>query len=286
MKPMMKGVLAAAGMLVFAIACNKELSNENGPAAGTPPQGTQQVNLFLTDDPALFDSVVVNIQFVKVRVDTCSDRDDDDSSGTNDDSCKVWYDLGVKPGYYDLLSLRNGLDTLLASGNVPAGMVQRIRIELGTSNYLVKDSVRYPLNLMPGRRNVVEIKLKNDDWDDYDNRRRRIWLDFDVARSIIKVRDGEFYLVPNIKPFTVKKTGSIEGRIVPLEARAVVSVYNSTDTAFALPNHKGEFKIRGLKAGDYTMFINAGNGYLDSTIAKIAVLTGKETKLGTVALRK
>lgn len=274
----------AVGIVLLAVlaACQKELSADGQVV----PQGKQKVNIYLTDDPALFDSVVVNIVSVMARVDTCSQSTDDRDDDDKDDSCEVWFDLKISPGNYDLLRLRNGIDTLLASGTIPQGKVEKVKLVLGSGHYLVKDGVRYPLNLMPGRRPDIIIKLKDDDWDRNNSNNNRVWLDFDIAKSIIKVRDGQFYLLPVIRPFGMVKTGAVKGKIAPLDAMAVVSLYNSSDTAFALPDKKGEFKIRGLKEGTYSLFVNAGNNYRDTTIQNIAVLAGKETDLKTITLKK
>jgi hypothetical protein len=278
------GFLLTSTMLVL-LACQKEIANES---KGVAP--TQQLSIFLTDDPALFDSVVVDIQSVKVKLDTCSSNDDDDDNNMNhdddDDSCYVWYTLNIQPGKYDLLRLRNGVDTLLAQGSIPSGEVKKIKIVLGTGHYLVKDGIKYPLNLKPGSSNEIEIKMKHDDWDDHGNGRRKMWIDFDVARSIIKVRDGQFYLLPVLRPFVMKKTGSIKGKVLPKDAMSVLSMYNQTDTAYAIPDKDGEFKIRGLKEGEYTLFVNASNGYRDTTLQNIQIRTEKETKLDTILLKK
>ncbi|MFM9568642.1 hypothetical protein, partial [Streptomyces turgidiscabies] len=53
----------------------------------------------------------------------------------------------MKSGVYYILSLRNGVDTLLASKTVVKGSIRLIRIDIGTNNSLVKDSVVYPVNL-------------------------------------------------------------------------------------------------------------------------------------------
>lgn len=275
----------AVGIVLLAVlaACQKELSADGEVVA----QGKQKVNIYLTDDPALFDSVVVNILAVKARVDTCSRSSDDQRDDDDDDSCEVWFDLNISAGMYDLLRLRNGIDTLLATGTIPQGKVEKVKLVLGTGHYLVKDSIRYPLNMMPGRKSEIMIKLKDDDWDrNNSNNNNRVWLDFDVAKSIIRVRDGQFYLLPVVRPFSMVKTGAIKGKIMSLDAMAVVSVYNSSDTAFALPDKKGEFKIRGLKEGTYSLFVNAGNNYRDTTISNIAIRAGKETDLKTITLKK
>lgn len=66
----------------------------------------------------------------------------------------------------------------------------------------------------------------------------------------------------------------------------MVSVYNATDTAFALPEHDGEYKIKGLKEGTYAIHFDATFPYLDSTITGIRVYKGKETKVANMTLHK
>lgn len=262
-------------------ACTKETSAEDDNAP--VPAGKQSLKLYLTDDPARFDEVLIDIRAVAVVVDTCFKNDDDDD---DDDDCRQTVDLGVAPGIYDLLTLRNGVDTLLAQGLVPDGKVKRILITLGTNNSLVKDGITYPLGLFPGTNNIIVLKMKGNEWDQVGNRRHQLWLDFDVNRSIIVVRNNLFYLKPVLKPFTMVRTGSIEGRVTPNEALAVISIYRGADTAYAIPNRDGKFKVRGLLPGNYDLFVNAGNGYADTTITNIDVMMKKETKLATIVLKK
>lgn len=192
-------VIVLAAMVLYA--CSKNDSTEQAL-----PPGSQQVSLYLTDDPGFFDNVHVDIKAVKVLIDTCSknnrddddDDDDDDHQGRHDDDdddrnkCGIWETLDIKPGVYDLLTLRNGTDTLLANGIIPQGKIRLIKIELGENNSLVKDSVKYPLRLFPGLSSTIVIKVKGGDWDEYQPDRFRLWLDFDVTRSVIRVRDGVF----------------------------------------------------------------------------------------------
>ena len=51
-------------------ACSKDSSIQQAV-----PPGQQKVSIFLTDDPAFFDQVLVDIQSVAVQVDTCEKRD-------------------------------------------------------------------------------------------------------------------------------------------------------------------------------------------------------------------
>ena len=283
------GSIATVIMLAF-FACSKDDSIKNDDPA--LPEGKQQVKLFLTDDPALFDKVLIDIKSVQVLVDTCdkSKDDDDDDHGhhDNDDSikCANWQTLNITPGVYDLLTLRNGADTLLANGVIPTGKIKRIKIELGANNSLVKDSVNYPLSLFPGTQATIILKLKGGEWDEYQPGRSQLWLDFDVARSVIKVRDGKFYLLPVIRLFTIKTTGSLEGKVLPKDAYPVISVYNATDTSYAIPFFNGEFRVRGLKEGTYSVFVNASNGYQDTTLTGVEIHRNKETDLKTINLHK
>jgi hypothetical protein len=282
------GILIATGsfVAVFMMSCSKDKST----SSAVPP-GQQRISLYLSDDPALFDQVLIDIQSVKVLVDTAS-VDSLDHPWRHDHNCDdgrdtsvIWQDLTIRPGVYDLLTLRNGTDTLLAGGTIPQGKIKRIKITLGTNNSLVKDSVNYPLNLYPGD-SVIVLKLWGNEFDEYLAGQFRLWLDFNVGKSIIKVRNNEFYLRPFIRLFVTKATGSIKGEIKPWDAYAVVSIYNATDTAYAIPYNNGKFKVRGLAPGSYTVFVNGSNGYQDTTINDITVTPRQETDLPNIELHK
>jgi hypothetical protein len=277
------GIVATFTAVLFA-ACSKDHSS----SASEVPAGKQTASLYLTDGPGYFDHVFVDIQSVQVLVDTCDKK----SNGSYPqyyvkDSCKLWEDLQVKAGVYDLLTLRNGIDTLLAQGTITDGKIRQLKIKIGANNSLVKDSVTYPL-LLPGNDTAATIilSLKGNEWENFGTRRCRLWLDFDVQRSIVQVRNGSFYLVPAFHWFVNATTTALRGTVLPPAARPVITIYNSTDTAYALPAHNGEFKVRGLPAGSYSVYINASNGYKDTTITQVALTTGNITSIGTIQLRK
>ncbi|UAY51430.1 DUF4382 domain-containing protein [Ferruginibacter albus] len=279
-------------VLIF-FSCSKDASLSESL---TP--GTQNASIYMTDAPGFFDNVMIDIRSVQVLVDTCKhdngwgwgDDDhhgNDDHNNGSDDHCPVWDTLNITPGVYDLLSLRNGTDTLLAGGNLPDGKIVKIKIELGTNNSLVKDGVTYPLNLPTNQPSFIVVNLRGDEWDEFKPKHVRLWLDFDVQRSIVVVRNNEFFLSPFIKVFTIKTTGSINGRVTPVkDAFPVITISNSTDTAYALPNPGGEFKVRGLTAGSYSVFINSSNGYSDTTITNVNVTAGGNVALGNIKLHK
>lgn len=273
---------------LVAVACNKSTSVESGP-------GIQQVNFMLTDGPGSYDNVFIDIKSLQIVIDTAKEgsRKRDtcnwDHIGSHRESRKdsglVWTTIPIKAGVYDILKFRNGLDTLFASANVPKGSVRLVRIEFGTNNSVVKDSVNYPLNLSPNLPNFIVIKLKGNEFEEFASRRHRLWLDFDVSRSIIEA-NGRFYLIPVMHTFVEKNTASVAGKVKPRDAKAVITLFNNTDTAYALPNKEGEFKMRGLKDGTYKLFVKASNGYRDTTINNVVVVQPKTTSVGVIELKK
>jgi len=283
--------LIAACASYFLVSCSK--SESVGGSMTT--NGRQNASLYLTDAPGFFDHVNLDIKTVSVLVDTSKNTRDHDNSNWDDlgsrdhrpDSFLVWEDLGVKAGIYDLIQLRNGVDTLLASANITAGSIRLIRIDLGTNNTLVKDSVSYPLNLVPGLPSYILIKLKGDEWEHFGANSTRLWLDFDVEKSIVQLRNNAFYLSPVIRAFVVTKTGQISGDLLPRDAwPEIVTVFNNTDTAYGLTNRDGAFRIRGLKDGNYSVFFNASNGYKDTTLSNVTINNAGSVSLGNITLHK
>ena len=61
---------------------------------------------------------------------------------------------------------------------------------------------------------------------------------------------------------------------------------NATDTANAIPHLNGDFKIRGLKDGVYTILYKGSNGYRDTTLYNIQLQQGGEKILPNVVLTK
>ncbi len=281
-------LLTALGTLALP-SCQKGLSNDSIPA------NKSQVSVYMTDGPnAFFDKVIVDIQGLAVKVDTSDDapqvgfhtwlrhEGDEVAYADRDDDHAVWDTLNIAPGEYNLLDFANGADTLLTSGNMHKGRIIAFRLTLGNDNILVKDSVNYPLNLWPGSENVY-IRIYGDECDEFAANHFRFWIDFDAGRSIVRVHNGEFFLRTVLRAFTISNTGSIEGRVLPISAYPVVSVFSGGDSLYALPNWSGEFKLMGLPDTTYSVFFNASAGFQDTTITGVKV-NGDEVHLGTITL--
>ena len=77
------------------------------------------LNIRLTDAPAAYDEVNIEIENVQIHV-----GDNQNEGG--------WHDVEImNSGIYNLLEFNNGLDTLLASSYLPAGNASQMRLYLG-----------------------------------------------------------------------------------------------------------------------------------------------------------
>jgi hypothetical protein len=285
-------VCLALGIISIVIflftTCRKEKSD-----ATFIPDGQQRVRIRLSDNPVNFDAVYVNIQQVVVQIipDSCRGRGDDNHNDCYDDDeyrCSVWDTLDIRPGIYNLLDLSNGTDTLLATGLTLEGRINKIKLVLGDNNSVVIDSVSYPLTLWENRHTVT-IQVRGHDIEEITPGDLQLWLDFDAGGSIVKVSNNHFVLKPRLKIFVPAQTASIRGKVLPENARAVVSAITTDgDTLVAIPeHHDGKFKIRGLHGTSAVVFINAtAGGYVDTTITSVLLQRGQETDIGTVHLHQ
>ncbi len=274
-------------VVIMFSACQKESSTADNTS-------NRNLSVFLTDDPCNYDAVFIDIKAVEVKIDPSrsyddndngnDDNDDDgDDDNTHQDNYGTWDTLTIRPGVYNILKLRNGIDTLLANGNIPAKKIKKIRITLGISNSVVVSGNSFPLSLLAGTNKYIYIKIKKDQQDYNANNQTALWLDFDVCESI-KFRNGEYFLKPYLKVFCENQFGKIKGKVLPAVARPFVKIYNTTDSASAIPENNGEYKIRGLREGTYKIKFSGSNGYLDTTISNIEVKKNKETTIPTITL--
>ena len=271
-------------LTIVLISCQKSIVSD----LNAIPTGQSKLSIFLTDGPYDYQKVLIDIQGIRVKVDTCEkeeDEDCDDYKDSLDRDCEVWDTLDIRAGVYDILNLQNGIDTLLASGFYPSGEIEKVQFILGNNNSVMVDSVVHPLKLKENK-NYIYVKIEHENIDSITNNNFVLYLDFDVARSI-KLVNGTYWLKPYLKPFGKHSTGEIEGKVRPVQAHGMIKAYNTTDTAFARPDHhEGEFKIRGLKPGTYDVWIEGRNGYKDTTITAVNVRRGEDTKLGTIFLKQ
>lgn len=286
---MKKNAIISLSVALLIIATALSCSKSSSSAAGE-----QNLTMFLTDAPGDYEHVYVDIRavFVKVESEAEDHSGDDNGGGGSDDSADdhsngddEWINLNANAQVYDLLALNNGIDALLANSDIKKGQVHKIKIEIGSNNSIVKNGVTYPLNIS-AEDAEVEIECEREDFDDDGNSQFRIWLDFDVSSSVVEMAGNIFWLKPYISLFNQTGSGEVEGRVSPANGVASIKLYNSNNTYFAIPEDEGEFKIRGVKAGTYTMEIIGKDGYKNETRSNLVVKTGEDTKVENIVLTK
>jgi len=240
-------------LLVIGGACKKD-NNEVEP-------GTTPVAVRMTDAPGNYQQVNVDIIGVEFK---------------NDNGTTV--NLNVSAGVYNLLDFVNGVDTLIASGNFPSGMLSQIRLILGPNNTVMVDSVIYPLStpsaMQSGLKLNVHIELRAGVL-------YTLLLDFDADQSIVNTGNGEYILKPVIRVLNLATTGSIHGSVSPSSALpATASATDGANTYTTFTDTTGSFLLVGVPAGSYSVEITPQSPYLPTTVSNVIVTVGNMTELG------
>ncbi len=277
----MKNTSLASGIVIITMAavycsCQKDLSGDSN----TDPNKPHAVTIYLTDHQTpVFDSVFIDLQRLEVKL--------EDDTLPNDG----WVDLSIRAGVYNILRFRNGLDTLFATGMLPNARIRKIRLTLGTQNSVMKDGQRFPLALHSNDREVT-VDITAGQFEINSAGQVLFWIDFDAGRSIQVDNSGSgnnngYRLRSHIKIFSHSHSGSIEGRVLPRQADALVMAINGTDTTMAIPeDDDGEFKIVGLNEGVYRLFVDGQNNYNDTTINNILVRKSEDTHVPVITLHQ
>jgi hypothetical protein len=261
---------------LFFYSCQKEISGNNAIDIGKP----HAARVYLTDHQTpVFDSVFIDLRSLEVKL----EGDTLHNGG--------WISLNIRPGIYNILRFRNGIDTLFATGTLPNARVKKIRLTLGTKNSVMKDGQSFPLRIKDEDMQAV-AELESSDFEITSSGHVLFWIDFDAGRSVQIDNSGSgnnngYRLKSSIKIFTSSNSGRIEGKVLPIAADAIVKAIIGSDTTTAIPeDDDGEFKIVGLDAGIYKVFIDGQNGYRDSIINNVIVRNGEDTHLSTVILNR
>jgi len=257
--------LATIALLIFAInACKKTDVNANQRS---------KMNIYLTDAPAAYNAVWIDVQKVMVKSDET-------------DSADGWIEVPlIKPGIYNLLDFRNGEDTLLGGVDLPAGKVSQIRLILGDNNSIeLEDGSTVDLKTPSAQESGLKL---NVDANLKPGIPYELVLDFDAARSIVKAgNSGKYLLKPVIRTFAKEAGGGIQGVVLPDSANAQINAISGTDTLGAIPDASGAYKFWGLPANNYTLVFTADTttGYHSDTVKNVAITVGNITTEDTVRL--
>lgn len=249
------------GLVVIVMSMLISCSKDNGNAV---------LQVRLTDAPADYDKVLIDIQDVQIHAST------DESKGK-------WQSLDVVKGVYNLLDFRNGMDTLLGTIEMPAGKLSQMRLVLGSNNKIVKDGQEYSLDTPSAQQSGLKFNIHVELVEGITY---RLWIDFDAARSVVNKGNGGHSLKPVIRPFTEATSGAIKGIVSPVDANPSVMAIANGDTIGALPGTDGKYLLRGLAAGSYKVVFEPAAGYTTKTVENITVTVGEVTDMGTVTFSK
>ncbi len=253
----MKKILLFSSTVLILLysACKKDSSETTYVSA--------DLQIRLTDAPAVYDSVLIDVVGVEVH----SDR-------TNG-----WINLSVpNPGQYNLLQYSNGLDTLIATTNLPTGNVSQIRLILGSNNLVTKNGITYPLVIPSGSESGLKIQIHKEIIGGVTN---IILLDFDAGRSIVEQGNGVFHLKPVLRANAIGVDGSISGAISPI-VPAIAYAYLGTDTFTSPINSNGDFLIAGVPAGTYTVCVMPDTIYPVTCVSNVVVNVNAESNVGVI----
>lgn len=233
--------------------------------------GTARMEVRMTDAPGDYAKVNVEIESVQVHK-----GDGDEENG--------WITLDeIHPGVYNLLDFANGRDTLLASAELPVGRISQIRLILGDDNSVVlKDGTEVKLKTPSGQTSGVKLQLNADLEDDVTY---MVLLDFDAAKSVVPKGNGGYNLKPVVRTITKAIAGGIKGQVTPAAYKPGIYVISAAnDTIGGYANENGDFLIKGVPAGTYTVKFYTEGDLHNKTVENVSVSQDQIKDLGVVEL--
>lgn len=258
-----KGLLFVSALSLGFTACSKN-----------DKEGKSQIQVALTDDPGDFKAVYIDVQEINVNY---SDSEDNG-----------WQSLpGVKKGIYNLLTLVNDKDTVLADAAIASGTIKEIRLVLGDNNWVVTnsgDSIQ--LQTPSGQSSGIKLKINMSVSEGI---LYKLLLDFDVAKSVHEAgAAGKYVLNPVIRTILAAQGGSVKGVVQPAVVPSAVLLINGTDTvASTYTGLGGAYLLKGIDAGTYSLHVISTDSTLaPATINNVNVVTGQVTVADTIHLIK
>ena len=250
----LKRVMVASFVVLITLmvsSCNKSTESAH-------------LSVRMTDAIANYSAVMVDIQGVEVIV---------------NDGAPVL--LNTETGIYNLLDYSNGLNTLIAAGDLKEGTISQIRLILGPNNTVTHNNVVYPLSTPSAMQSGLKLQIHQTLVAGVSY---NILLDFYAHQSIVLKGNGEYQLKPVIRTIEAIMSGSIRGSITPVGVIALVTATSNGANFSSVTNANGEFLIDGIPVGTYDVTVTPDLPLLSATVTGVQVTLGVSTNLGTLAL--
>lgn len=243
-------------------------------ACSTNDAGTGTLKVSLTDAPALYDEVNIEITQVLVNRDEDAEEPDGEGEENGDDEENGWHSIMDDSITVNLLDYQNGAVLDLGETELEAGRYNQIRLILGDNNTVVIDGETYALTTPSAQQSGYKLNVNADieEGQTYD-----LIIDFDASQSIVVTGNGNYILKPVLRAIDIENEGSLAGTVLPLEAEPYVYAIMGQDTVGTQPDDEGNFRIVGLEEGTYNVWFNPSNeAYADSLVENIEIEEGED----------
>lgn len=260
-------LLLIAGTIIAACSTN---SNSG--------KGTLKIGL--TDAPANFEEVNIEVRQVLVNRDADAEEPDNDTDGDSesDDSDSEddngWYSIMDDSITVNLLDYQNGAVLDLGEIELESGMYNQIRLVLGDNNTVVVDGETFNLTTPSAQQSGYKLNVNAEVEED---QVYNLVIDFDASQSITVTGNGKYILKPVLRTVSVEEQASISGNVLPIEAEPFVYAIAGEDTVGTQPDDNGDFRLIGLEEGTYNVWFNPTNeSYADSLVEGIELEDGEQ----------
>lgn len=243
--------------LPVALALSLALALTLSLAACDDDAETGRVHLMLGDTPypvELIESARVTVAQVAVHI----EGDDD-----------PWRVLPHAEQTYDLLDLQNGVTADLLDAEVPVGSLSEIRLVVTSGEIELTDGRSFALFVPSGSSSGLKFKVRPPISIE-GNLTSEVLLDMDVSRSFLPIPAAprqvddidSFRFHPVVRVANLSTTGSVAGHVVSSAGTATtaddsalygaaVLVHSGADSATALTDSAGYYKVMGLAPGSW-----------------------------------
>lgn len=275
--------MLALGAAVTLTSCKKD---DDTPSSANSSQPDQSFNVRMTDNPGNYERLDVELASVAVL-----------------NSNNEWVTLNNNTQTVAVLDLTNGNEKQIAfSSNVEADTYSKVKLKFTQNNTLELNAAASAglsssiinVGLNVGASSSTSTTITDSVMIDINqsvssSSSADILIDFNVAESVIE-DNGTYMIDPVITLVADERTG-VQGSIEN-DIRAALmfeSNSNSSITYSGFTNEDGEFLIRGMADGTYTLTVMTDeeesatlNG--SYTINNVTVVDGDITQMGEVSL--
>ena len=263
----MKRLIFALSTLIITAITFSACSTDSSPGTGT-------LKVSLTDAPANYEEV--NIEITQVLVNQDEDAEEPENDGEEDinEEENGWYSIMDDSITVNLLDYQNGAVLDLGETHLEAGMYNQIRLILCDNNTVVIDGETFALTTPSAQQSGYKLNVNADveEGQVYD-----LVIDFDASQSIVATGNGMYILNPVLRTVDLEEQASISGTVLPLEAEPFVYAISGEATTGTQPDDNGNFQLIGLEEGTYNVWFNPTNdAFADSLVEGIELEEGEQ----------